>query len=148
MIRKAITLTLLLTGVSFPVVATPDPPACYMQRENGQIVSLEGLCGDRHQELSTSLSAQDQQFLADYTNALKDSPEGQAALSQASPQALIQQAQAICNALETGTFLEYRRAQIANIAEDGNPQTMSIANLQARTVQTLAPKAYCPGFDN
>jgi hypothetical protein len=146
--RKAITLTLLLTGVPFPVVATPDHPACYMHSENGQVVNLEGLCNSRYQELSASLSAQDQQFLEDYKNALKDSPEGQAALSLASPQPLIQQAKAICNALETGTFVEYRIAQIANIAGDGNPQNMTIANLQARTVQTLAPKAYCPGFDN
>lgn len=144
-------LTWLLTGVSFPTFAQ-NLPVCYMQTLKGQIVSLSPLCGSRDQTSSPieSISAKDRQFLEDYKHSLmslKGSPEAQAALSSATPFSLIRQANEVCSTLNAGTFIEFRQAQNSRIAGYGNSQSQRIANLQARTVQTLAPKTYCPGFD-
>lgn len=145
------TLTWILTGVSIPAVAQ-NIPVCYMQLHSGQIVSLSSLCGGSEQIPSPleSISTKDRQFLEDYKRvlmSLKGSPEAQAALSSATPSALIRQANEVCSTLNAGTFIEFQQAQNAFIAGYGNPQSQRIANLQARTVQTLAPRTYCPGFD-
>lgn len=142
------TLTVLLAGV--PVVAQ-HTPVCYMQSKDGQIMNLESLCGSSTSKPIDSLSTKDRQFVEDYKRSLmglKDSPDAQAALSSIAPQSLIGQANEVCNALNAGTFIEFRRAQIAKIAGSGNPQSQRLANLQARTIQTVAPKSYCPEFDN
>jgi hypothetical protein len=144
-----IALTLLFTEISFPAFAQ-NIPVCYMESMDGEIVSLEGLCGGSTQKSIESLGAADQQFLEDYKrslSALNNSPEAEASLSSIDPQSLIKKANEVCNALNAGTFIEFRRNQIKEIAGESHPQSQKIANLQARTIQTIAPRSYCPGFD-
>jgi hypothetical protein len=144
-------LTWLLTGVSVPTFAQ-NTPVCYMQTNSGQIVSLSSLCGSRDQTSSPieSLSAKDREFLENYQRtlgSLKDSPEARESVYSVESQALIRKANEVCKALDAGTFIEFRQNQNQEIAGYSNPKKQRIANFQARTIQTLAPRAYCPGFD-
>ncbi|NJR66780.1 MAG: DUF732 domain-containing protein [Leptolyngbyaceae cyanobacterium CRU_2_3] len=117
-----------------------------MQTQEGQIVNLENLCrsGNR-QNPADALSADEQEFIGDLNQLLQDSYGVQVASSVA-PQTAISQAKEICNALDLGTFVDYRRTQAQIIAGYRDPTTQRIANSQARAIQTLAPKYFCPAF--
>ncbi len=150
MINKsaAVVTALTILFAEVPLVAQ-HTPVCYMQMGNGQIVNLESLCGNTVQKpTENSLSAREQQFLKDYQQALEKSPEAQAALASADPQAAINTAREVCKALDEGKFIEFRRSQLQKIVGSGNPTTQRTANFEARAIQTIAPKYFCPGFDN
>lgn len=142
---KAIALITGLTLLSTAVLATAqDRPICYMQTKAGLLLSLEKLCDRRNQTLVRSLSVEEQKFLDDLKRSMRNAPEAQATID---PQAAIEQAKRICSELEAGTFLDYRKAQAELIAEYSDSSTRSILRSRNRTIQTVAPKYFCPAFN-
>lgn len=142
---KAIAFITALTLLSTAISATAqDRPLCYLQTKAGLLLSLEKLCDRKDQTLVKSLSAEEQQFLEDLKRSMRNAPEAQAAID---PQAAIEQAKRICSELEAGTFLEYRKAQAETIAEYSDSTTRSILRSRNRTIQTVAPKYFCPAFN-
>jgi Fe2+ transport system protein B len=139
-------LSLLLTQI--PAQAQNNMPVCYMQTEEGQTLNLNSLCSSQPIPV-ISLSANDQQFIENYKQAISSSSEAQLALSASvgNPQNLIRKANEICNALNAGNFIEFRQAQNQRIA-GYNLINQRSASLEARIIQSIAPKSYCPEFDN
>ena len=133
-------LTLLSTAIS---ATAQDIPLCYIQTKEGLLLSLERLCDRKDQKPIKSPSAIEQKFLEDVKQSMRNSPEAQAAID---PQAAISQAKRICSELEAGTFSNDRQAQPEIVTNDSDPTKLTLS-LQSRTIQTIAPKYFCPAFD-
>lgn len=119
---------------TFPVIADPRDSICHMQRSDGTILKLDDLCGTP--ETIQPLSVADQNFIRDYRRLLEIYPDETLTLLpliESKPQAIVQKAKDICNALDRGTFIEFRKAQ---------------APVDISTINLIAPRYYCPGFDN
>ncbi|MBD2123620.1 hypothetical protein H6F68_22290 [Trichocoleus sp. FACHB-262] len=118
----------------FPVIADPKDTICHMQRPDGIILKLDDLCGTP--ETIQPLSATDQNFIRDYRSLLETYPDESPSLlplTSSNPQAIVQKAKDVCNALDLGTFIEFRKTQ--------SPADINMIN-------AIAPRYYCPGFDN
>lgn len=142
-----------ITAFTLPLIAlsagAQDVPVCYMQTEAGLLLSLEKLC-ERSDQRVVALTSEEQGFLEALKQAIVNSRRPQAALVaeiEVEPQAAIAQAKRICSELEAGTFLDYRQAQNQMIAESNDPTVQTTQSLYNRSVQTVAPKYFCPGFD-
>ncbi len=130
-------LTLLSTAIS---ATAQDIPLCYIRDKQGLLLSLEKLC-DRKDQKPLSLSVNEQKFLEDFQRSMRGSPNAQATIN---PQAAISQAKKICRELEAGAFQQTQAGIITNY---NDPTTQLISRLQSRTIQTIAPKYFCPAFD-
>lgn len=130
-------LTLLSTAIS---ATAQDIPLCYIRDKQGLLLSLEKLC-DRKDQKPLSLSVDEQKFLEDFRQSMKGFPDVQSTID---PQAAISQAKKICRELEAGTFQQTQAEIITNY---NDPTTQLISRLQSRTIQTIAPKYFCPAFD-
>lgn len=120
--------------LTFPIIADPKDSICHMQRSDGVILNLDDLCGIP--ETIQPLSITDQNFIRDYRRLLEAYPSETLTslpLIESKPQAIVQKAKEICNALDRGTFIEFRKSQ---------------APIDISTINPIAPRYYCPGFDN
>jgi hypothetical protein len=126
----------VLSGGEYSINSNADNLFCYMQTENGQIVSLESICEVKIQRPKESLSAKDKQFIEDYRKLLRGYPKAQADLSsfvEENPQMIIRKATEVCNELKTGKFSPSRIAQ---------------PDADADILNSLAPEYYCREFDD
>lgn len=120
------------------VLADVSDFPCYMQTSDGRVMNLGKLCGQGNQPMvaPTTVSTVDQQFLQRYRSFLEkraqSSPAVQTLIAQAlqNPQAVVQQAKAVCTALRSG-----------------QPQPAS-DQVGDDLFQTMAPKYYCPELDD
>lgn len=123
---------------SSPVLILPEindhrNSICYMQRSDGVILSLDSLCGT--EEIIPNLSPVDQSFITNYKQLLTGYPEENILLPlvESNPQAIVKKAKDVCDALDSGTFMKFRTSQ---------------PPIDVNTINVIAPKYYCPGFDN
>lgn len=128
----------LAQAQSWAVLADASDFPCYMQTSDGRVINLGKLCGHGSQSVASppAISTVDQKFLQRYRSFLEKraqgSPAVQSLISQAlqNPQAVVQQAKAVCTALRSG-----------------QPQ-LSSDQVGDDLFQTMAPKYYCPELDD
>lgn len=144
--KSVISLLGLLTGILAIATSAQAQDAdfvCYTQLSNRQIVDLSNLCGSDEtspggvQELS--LAQRQARFLQALYQQFRNHPEREA-LEQADPDALIGQANQVCEAIENGTYEP--PPQIAEI----DPER-EIANIEEVLVHRVARESFCLGFE-
>ncbi|MEG3928591.1 DUF732 domain-containing protein [Microcoleus sp. D3_18a_C4] len=115
----------------------PDDYVCYIQRSNGQTIDLGKLCGSSGRGRPIALQPNDQAFINNYQRSLSkrlnSSSSDAVSRVQRNPQAAIERARGICNALSGGMSIDLLQPK---------------GNAEVDALNALAPKYYCPEFDD
>ncbi|MEG4067596.1 DUF732 domain-containing protein [Microcoleus sp. Pol11C2] len=126
-----------LSQSSDSVAQIPVDYVCYIQRSDGRTIDLGKLCGSSGRGRPIALQPNDQAFLNSYQRSLSkrlNSSSSDALSSvQRNPQATIERARRICNALSAGMSIDLLQPQ---------------GNAEVDALNALAPKYYCPEFDD
>ena len=119
------------------VAQTPVDYVCYIQKSDGQTIDLNKLCGSSRRDRPKALQPNDQDFINSYQQSLskrlKSSSSDAVSRLQRNPQAAIERARGICNALSGGMSIDLLQPQ---------------GNAEVDALNALAPKYYCPEFDD
>ena len=115
----------------------PDDYVCYIQTSDGQTTDLGKLCGRSSSGQPIALQPNDQAFIKNYQQSLskrlKSSSSDAVSRLQQNPQAAIERARGICKALSGGMSIDLLQPQ---------------GNAEVDALNALAPKYYCPEFDD
>jgi len=118
------------------VAQTPDDYVCYIKTSDGRTIDLGKLCGSSGSGRPIALEPNDQAFLNSYqlslSKRLNSSSSDAVSRVQRNPQAAIERARGICNALSAGKSIDLLQPQ---------------GNAEVDALNALAPKYYCPEFD-
>jgi hypothetical protein len=118
---------------------------CFMTTQSGEVVNLsESLCKSNKSASEDSANS-DQAFIEDYKSNLMNYPDVRdnlLASAEQSPDLTISQAKNVCNDLQSGLSLEeIQQMQADEIVERAGMVSSAIVN-------SLAPKYYCPEWNN
>lgn len=118
----------------YPAAPSSENLLCYFETSSGTTLNLERLCGPQS-PVPNPLSATDQKFLEEYQGFLRGYPNQVtlARLANQNPQAIVDKANKLCNALRVG------RPEFNN---GGRPEP------DADILSSLAPQYYCPEYDD
>lgn len=145
------------TQPKFRIAQVPEDSYCYFRTSDGRVINVDKLCGvpTRNDPLpartnNTNRPMQrgntnrppakkvnvEEQFLQNFQNSLNrrlNSASKPSALAdlQSNPQAFVNQAKQVCQALRSGTAID-------KFAPQGNPKVDAL--------YSLAPKYFCPEF--
>jgi hypothetical protein len=133
----SIAFALNLCQSSGSVAQTPVDYVCYIQTSDGRTIDLGKLCGSSGRARPIALEPNDQAFLNSYQRSLSkrlnSASSDAVSRVQQNPQAAIQRARGICNALSAGMSIDLLQPQ---------------GNAEVDALNALAPKYYCPEFDD
>lgn len=119
------------------VAQTPVDYVCYIQTSDGRTIDLGKLCGSSGRGRPIALEPNDQAFLNSYQRSLSkrlnSASSDAVSRVQRNPQATIERARGICNALSGGMSIDLLQPQ---------------GNAEVDALNALAPKYYCPEFDD
>lgn len=140
----------------FQIVQAPEDSYCYFQTSDGRVINVDKLCGVPTRDARPPVRGTnntpvrrtnnarspgrnvsvEEQFLQNFQNSLNrrlSSASKPSALSdlQSNPQAFVNQAKQVCQALRSGTTID-------KFAPQGNPKVDAL--------YSLAPKYFCPEF--
>ena len=126
-----------LSQSSDSVAQIPVDYVCYIQTSDGRTIDLGKLCGSSRSGRPIALGPNDQAFINSYQRSLSkrlnSSSSDAVSRVQRNPQAAIERARGICNALSAGMSIDLLQPQ---------------GNAEVDALNALAPKYYCPEFDD
>lgn len=137
LVMVSIAFAVDLSQPSGSVAQIPDDYVCYIKTSEGRTIDLGKLCGSSGSGRPIALEPNDRAFLNSYQRSLSkrlnSSSSDAVSRVQRNPQAVIQRARGICNALSAGMSIDLLQPQ---------------GNAEVDALNALAPKYYCPEFDD
>jgi hypothetical protein len=131
----SIALTVNLSQYSLSIAQIPVDYVCYIKTSDGRTIDLVKLCGSSGRGRAIALDPKDQAFVNSYQRSLSKRLNSSSFVSrvQRNPQVVIERARGICNALSAGMSIDLLQPQ---------------GNAEVDVLNALAPKYYCPEFDD